>query len=139
TPGVFHENDVIAAVGVKAAVRNGIRKKSQLLARSASHGNEVKLRGLRKPRRNQHFMPRWMPVRQAGAAKRSVTTCRFGPGRGNLGNTVKHQAFRRCNMGVLLERGQSRRQRDGQKQTQPFHPYESSVEKREFLYTPSRV
>src|SRR5207249_6162352 len=81
---------------MKAAVPNGIREKSQLLARAAGNGHEVQLRRLGKARRDQDFMPGGMPVGKARAAKRRITSRCFRQRTRNFGNPVNYQAFRGC-------------------------------------------
>src|SRR5437870_150115 len=121
---------------MKAAVPNGIREKSQLLARAAGNGHEVQLRRLGKARRDQDFMPGGMPVGKARAAKRRITSRCFRQRTRNFGNPVNYQAFRGCDVGVLCHGRKHRQGLERHQETVPFHPGEPSV-KRKLLYTPS--
>src|SRR5437899_5065532 len=109
---ILREQNVIPAMWMKSSAANGVREKRQLLALSARHLHQMKLRGVPKPCGNQHLALRGMPVREAGTAIRCVSASRLRQRRRYLRHSIHDQIVGRSDDGILRVYGREQKQRE---------------------------
>src|SRR6266700_5990390 len=136
---ILSKKNVVSAVRMKPPASDGVREKRQLLPRPARRLHQMKLRRLRKPRRNQHLSFCGMPIRQTGTSIRRILACGFRHRCGYLRHAVHDQIVCWRNDLLLRRRTHGNKQRRCQNHHESVSHRSPSPTNPPLLLTPQTI